>query len=89
MNLPFDQARSILGTAFEPHACRVERTGNLVTLRIHAGDSDETFILTQVDAGRIESIRTLSQLILELRQELAVVLHRHRQLPSRQRSQGR
>ncbi len=88
MNLPFDQARSILETAFEPHTCRVERNSDLVTLRIHASDRDDTFILTQVDAERLESIRALSQLILELRQELAVVLHRHRQSPARQRSQS-
>ncbi len=89
MNLPFDQARSILENAFEPHACHVERNAGLITLRIHASDSDDTFILTRVDAERTESIRALSQLILELRQELAVVLHRHQQGHGRQRSQSR
>jgi hypothetical protein len=72
MNLSFEEARSIIESAFEPWACACSQQHDDVRVRIYDANTDATLKVVTASPGDIASVRAVSQFILEVRQSLAV-----------------
>jgi hypothetical protein len=80
MRIQFEQACQILDTAFSPLSCQCERNGN-GTFDLVIFETDPavpSLALVDIPPTRLDSIRAVSQLVLEVRQHLTVETMRRR-----------
>ncbi|PZP24700.1 DUF1652 domain-containing protein [Pseudomonas kuykendallii] len=73
MTISFQEARQIIELSFVPLACECKEEEQGITIRLfHAQSGEPQLVVTAIAPERYASIRAISQLVLEIRQELSV-----------------
>lgn len=79
MPISFEKARAIAEAAFQPLACTILQECDSVNMRIFDAQTGTTqLFVTGIPLRMFDSVRSVSQLILEVRQELALTTQRNR-----------
>jgi hypothetical protein len=76
MPISFEKARAIAEASFHPLACTIQQESDSVNMRIFDAQTDTTqLFVTGIPLRMFDSMRSVSQLILEVRQELSITTH--------------
>ncbi len=77
MSISPEKARAIIESALAPYLCQCEEHPDGLRLSIHEGSLDlPPVYVTHLDPTRIQSVRSIAQLLIETRQHVASLPNR-------------
>jgi len=71
MAISFEKVATIIESSFAPCACRCREEGGQVITEISPAEGAQPLLVSEVPAARLDSVRAVAQLVLELRQALS------------------